>query len=244
VTDFFQSGNLTIAAFQPSQLGILALPNADGTVTPIGPGDVLTYAPNIDAAINGPMYDTCGGADDASASCDIVDFLQYDSQRGVSLPGSRPGQGIVISVVNGVATASDTIAVPPGASVSVQCYPSIVENSVTTNPADSTVEMRSALAILNDGRLAFALAQEGATMPQFAQALMRAGATYAGYTDGGGSAHLVTQSGIQGATEQRRVATWLTAGGGSIASATDWLTSLGLIAVAGGIFWWVSRKRT
>lgn len=240
MTDVFQSNGLTLAAFDPASLGILALPDPNGTVLPIAPGEVLHYAPNADAALDGPMFDTCGGADYASAECDVPLFLQYDTQRNVSLPGQRPGVGVLIAVVNGAAMASRTIQVPDGASVAVQLYPALVDRGNPVSPSDSTAEQRAALALLDDGRLAFAIG--AMSMPAFAQALIDAGAIYAGYTDGGGSTHLVTPDRVRGASEQRRVASWLVAEGGGGATTTDVGIGLVLLAIAGGMFYLLVKK--
>jgi len=79
------------------------------------------------------------------------------------------------------------------------------------------------------------------SMQIFAAQLIDAGAIYAGYTDGGGSTHLVTPGGIQGASEQRRVATWLIAEESGV-SAGDIGIGLALIAIAGGLLYWVVKK--
>ena len=80
------------------------------------------------------------------------------------------------------------------------------------------------------------------SMPAFAQALVNAGALYAGYTDGGGSTHLVTPDRIRGASEQRRVATWLIAENRGGVTATDIGVGLVLIAIAGGMLYMLVKK--
>jgi hypothetical protein len=65
---------------------------------------------------------------------------------------------------------------------------------------------RAALAIMQDGRLALIISQQ-MLMSEFADALVTAGAVYAGYTDGGSSTAMAEMTGTHGG--DRPVAVWL-----------------------------------
>jgi hypothetical protein len=209
------AGALTVLPFDPSQLGLFALPLQGANVTPVGPGEVLDRA-NAAAALNGPMFGVCpgqslpsGNAQYAASQCDTLSYAHYDAGTGLLIPGSFAGRGITIAAVDGHAQASSGDSYPPGASVAVQLYPSLIEAGRIT--ASATVNLdrvwRSGLAILNTGQLAFVVGL--LPMVDFAQALLDFGAVDAGYTDGGGSSALVTRDGVAGATEHRPVASWL-----------------------------------
>jgi hypothetical protein len=119
----------------------------------------------------------------------------------------------------------------------------VLDGSVVTSPdIDYDVVWRAGLAAMADGSMALAVMQS--SMDDFARALQGAGAVQAGYTDGGGSAALVTPDGVAGSSEGRRVATWLTVGGaGADGGGASWLEAT-LVAVAVGTgAWYLLRHR-
>jgi len=249
--EVLQSGSVTLVAFDPSWLGVYADQIGGGQVAPHTPGEALTNS-NASAVLDGPEFDNCSGqslpsgnAGYASSTCSVIRFSQLDAARGVQLAGSNPGQGVTISVVNGQAVATPGDAPAPGASVAVQLWPPLVSGGVivaSDDGSNATAEQRAALVILGDGRLAFA--SGAADMVGFANALINAGATDAGYTDGGGSGALWLSDGTTyGANPPRRVATWLTAAPpGTLASATPigWVDvlvgALVVVLAAGAVY--------
>jgi hypothetical protein len=192
---------LTLVRFAPEQLGVVVARDLRAVrAADLGGAGVL-------AALNGPMFGRAyrhGGS-----ACERVCYLHIDRKAGVSLPTTLPGRGITISVVGGRARSHPGNYVHAGATVAVQLYPALVENGVAhANPSvDAEHVWRSALSILRDGSLAFAIGK--LPMWRFNRALVRAGATWAGYTDGGGSTSLATGSGRLGSGEDRPVPTWL-----------------------------------
>lgn len=223
-----------IAAFDASRLGVWSAPLDASSASPYGPADALTLS-GADVVLDGPMFSICGGDSYADATCASVRFEQYDAGRGSSFAGSSGGQGLTIAVVDGQAVVSDGASIPQGASVAVQLYPPLVRagSVVASNTgSNADAEQRAALCVLSDGRVAFAVG--AMDMVSFAAILASAGATDAGYTDGGGSAALWLSDGTHyGASEQRRVATWLVAGPASGLSALV-PSSIGAVALVGG----------
>lgn len=209
-------GGLTIYSFAPSRLGVFGA-QAAGDFAPLGPDDVLAASGAV-AALDGPEFDLCAGqglpagnAAYAVAGCARPAALVYDAARGLAAPGRRSGAGLTVSVVGGRAVVAPGDAAAPGASAAVQLWPPLVSGGqVVASDTGSNAEVngRAALAVLDDGRLAFAVGRM--PMVAFARALAAAGATDAGYTDGGGSTALVVPGAVYGSSERRRVPTWLT----------------------------------
>lgn len=215
-----QIGSLTVYAFDASLLGVFGQPaSVAGRFVPIGPDDVLT-ASGASAALDGVQFDTCDSAPYATSQCGVPVFMVYDSARGVSVAGSHPNEGMTISVANGQAVAMSGSQMAAGAQVAVQLWPSLVSGGqvvVSNSGTNATAERRAALAIISPNQLAFVVG--AANMVDFANAIAALGATDAGYTDGGGSTSLVTQGGFFGASEHRRVPTWLIASSGGLSGA-------------------------
>ncbi len=223
------AGSLTVLSFDPSRLGLFALPLQGNTVTPIPPSQVLALA-NADAALNGPMFGVCSGqslprgnAQYAVSQCDTLSYTHYDASAGINANASHDTRGITISVVNGQAQAARGESYSPDASVAVQLYPSLIESGQITASSDVNKDRvwRSGLAILDNGQLLFAVGNM--PMVDFAQALAGLGAVHAGYTDGGGSSALVAPGEAAGSSENRPVASWLIVKkAGLVSSVQDW----------------------
>src|SRR5581483_5499433 len=209
------AGPLVVLPFDPSRLGLFALPLQGNTVTPVAPSSVLGLA-NAEAALNGPMFGVCSGqhlprgnAQYAVSQCDTLSYTHYDASAGLDANAAHDTRGITISVVNGQAQSARGDSYSPDASVAVQLYPSLIESGQITASSDVNKDRvwRSGLAILNNGQLLFAVGQM--PMVDFAQALAGLGAVHAGYTDGGGSSALVAPGESAWSTENRPVASWL-----------------------------------
>lgn len=243
-----------LVTFDASRLGVWSDPIDAGSAVPHTPGEALSLS-GADAVLDGPMFANCSSSTYAGSSCAVVRFEQYDAGRGTSFTGSSSGDGLTIALVDGRAVASDGASIPEGASVAIQCYPALVRNGqvVASNGpgTNGNAEQRAAVCIMSDGRVA--LATGAMDMVSFATVLAAVGAVDAGYTDGGGSTALWLSDGQRfGASEQRKVATWVVAGPasdlaslvpsgvGGWAAAAAGVTALGLI----GWTWWDSRRRT
>lgn len=246
-------GSLSVVSFQPSQLGLFALPLQGSRVTPVNPAEILLRSGGI-AALNGPMFGVCPGQDlpsgnaaYGSSQCDTLSYGHYDEKSGLIIPSAHASQGITIAVVGNEAIAVRGSEYPPDASVAVQLYPSLVESGrVTASPSVNTDRVwRSALVILENGNLAFVVGQM--SMNAFATAIVEIGGVYAGYTDGGGSTSLVSTMGVVGAHEYRPVASWLIVKPVSFttivqtATSRPWLFGIAAAVVAGGITWFILR---
>lgn len=230
-----QIGGLTVYAFSPSQLDVFAQPVAGG-FAPIAPSDILAASGAV-AALDGPQFENCSGqnlpygnASYAQSQCGYPQFLVQGS--AIAHPGSRPNEGHTLSVVGGQVSIAQGAQVAPGASVAVQLWPPLVIDSqvVASNIGSNvTVERRAALAVLPGGMLAFIVGSDD--MYGFASSIQALGATFAGYTDGGGSAALVPATG-----GSRPVPTWLIAraSGGSMGPI---LGALILGGIAAGILY-------
>jgi hypothetical protein len=229
------AGPLVVLPFDPSRLGLFALPLLDNTVTPVPPSHVLGMA-NAEAALNGPMFGVCSGqhlprgnAQYAASQCDTFSYTHYDASAGINANASHDTRGITISVVNGQAQSAQGESYSPDASVAVQLYPSLIESGQITASSEVNKDSvwRSGLAILDNGQLLFAVGKM--PMLDFAQALADLGAVHAGYTDGGGSSALVAQGETAGSAENRPVASWLIVKksclGGSFGNASTWAKS-------------------
>lgn len=247
----FQDGNLTLAAFDPIQLGIVVNPRDDGNVFPMTGREVVAGHPDVVAALDGPMFETCDGRSYASSQCADLDYEHVDRRAGIAFDADpdKVTRGIVISVLSdGTATSSLGGASDADALVSIQLYPALVFNgapqAVSSSGSNDSVLWRAALAVLSDGRMAFAVGRF--SMQGFAEALARAGAVIAGYTDGGGSALLLADGNAFGSTENRRVASWLVVRKRSTvesSSALGYLLGIGAIATAGALAYKPSRDR-
>lgn len=250
-SELIQSGPLWLYVFDPSTLGVWADPQGGANVAPHASADAVRFS-GAQAVLDGPMFGhATADGNDATSPSDRVEYGQADAARGISFDSTRPSDGATISVVNGVASASDGWSPASGASAAVQGYPAMIRggqnvavaqgyNAVGHNgdPVD-----RAGLAILSDGRLAFVIAPYGIDMEGFATAAQAAGAVELVYGDGGGSGSLHLADGTyHGSSEHRRVATWLTAGS-SAAVVSDalwdvaWL--IALLGIGAGLAWWV-----
>lgn len=249
-------GTLTYYAFPPAALGIYATPTAAGYLPHRSDAPI---ADGFHAALNGPMFALCAGQSArvaaahpgctgncqyAYADCERLDYAHLDASAGIADPGRNPGDGLVIAVVDGVATVATEI--PPNASVGVQLYPALVRDGVvqptSTGGSNGEVVWRSALAILADGSLAFVVGR--ATMAGFARAIADLGAVAAGYTDGGGSTALATDAGERvGSAEDRPVPSWLVAGDPGSGATGNGLLAFGAAALAAASAWWLLRRR-
>lgn len=231
------ANGLTLVLFSPSELGIYAKPVAGG-FAPVSPATILRDADAV-AALNGPMFDVCSGqaipAGNAGYARSVCDVLEYRHQDGaVQARGSYPSRGMTFSVMGDSVVVQHGDQAVAGAKVAIQGYPPLVDsgqNVAMYSPNVDTV-WRSALALMRDGRLALAIGNM--PMPLFAARLLEAGATYAAYTDGGGSTALVTESGITGSSEHRPVPSWLVVR--KTSNAGWWI--LGGVALATAWFLW------
>lgn len=128
------------------------------------------------AVCAGPMFDSRG-----------LRFAFYDGARGVNVPSRNVGQGQTLAVVGGVSQAARGGAIPAGAAVAVQGYPSLVEGG---RPVDCQEgergRRRLAWAVMDGERVA--LVGVVGTMWTLRAELVRGGAQAAAYLDGGGAA--------------------------------------------------------
>jgi hypothetical protein len=218
--DRYTSGSLTIVAFPAAALGVVVPPEPWTAETLFG------WDGSIAAAVDGPMFGYCAGQphDYASYRCGVVDYYLRDKVAGVDVPGKADtaGVGLTISVKGGTAYVGAGRAPLPEADVAFQLYPGLViGGEVDVRPAaagsaNAERNHRVAVGVLSDGRAAFARAY--LSMYDFAVALRQAGFVAAGYTDGGGSASLVTREesgGLLGSDSDdprgRRVPSWIVA---------------------------------
>lgn len=234
------TGGLTIAAFPASWLRAWARSIGGNHTLPSSADEALVSGDAV-ACLDSVMFTICDdpagtteSARYAVSQCASPNYGLHDPETGLSIDAGSPDEGVTIAVVNGVASAYGGATMPDGATFAAQLYPPLVRNGVVvaSNTGDNaTAEWRAALCILNDGRCAFAVAAKD--MVSFATALLAAGATECGYSDGGGSARLAVAGGpVYGASENRRVAAWFLArpptapGDGSAALAVVGMTAL------------------
>ena len=154
-----------------------------------GPAEVWEAWPECAAILDGPMWSN-RRLDGTSGAAPL--FRLLDTAGRVDVPSQRAGEGVTLSVVEGVASARRTDAVAPGASVAVQGWPPlIVEGEVVATDVGSNAERvgRAAWALMGDGRVGLFAARASA-MRAFAVELRALGAVAAGYTDGGSSTYL------------------------------------------------------
>lgn len=177
------------------------------------------------AAVDGPMFRIAPGQPQSYDRYQrgVIEHRHFYPARGVNHPGTKPTQGLSIYVANGVAGAEEGAGSrKPGETFRAQTRPSLVVNGAATpGLTDVDSSNRPALGILSDGRVFLALGQR-VTMPELAATLAAwrlpggARVTFAGYTDGGGSAALYVDDNLDGNPELnfnlggRRVISWIT----------------------------------
>lgn len=165
-------------------------------------GGAAPQVPAGGAVCSGPMFDGRG-----------LRFAFYDA-RGVHVASRAPGDGRTLAVVEGRARASAGGSIPPGASVAVQGYPSLVEGG---RPVDCQEgergRRRLAWAILDGDRVA--LVGVVGTMWTLRGELVRGGAREAAYLDGGGAAEFRAAGGRPDwrHEDRERPAGWVLLGG-------------------------------
>lgn len=211
-----RAGGLTIASFEPNQLGIVISPREGRTVFPMSAADVIAADSTVVAALDGPMFETCDDLSYARSQCADLDYVHQDARAGVRYASDpdKATRGITISAMpNGSSIAEIGGDIPLGAIASVQMYPTLVYDgfvqSVSTSGSNANTLWRAAFAQMRDGRLAFIVGRD--SLLGFARSLAAAGVYAAGYTDGGGSALLLADGNRFGSTENRRVASWIVA---------------------------------
>lgn len=238
---------LKYVIFPSQQLGLYARA-VEGGYAPVGPDEILALT-GAEAAINGPMFDVCGNQDLPAGNaaryshsvCDKLSYRHYDPAIGLNTPGTSLFAGMTFSTTPRGVSVLPGSEVPPDAKVAIQTFPVLLQDGVnraSTAAVNESSEYRSAIALMPDGRLA--LVAGIGTLHGFADAIAQAGVKYASYTDGGGSTHLVTPDNTYGASEPRRVPSWIivrtsvvsTTPKGKIAAA------LGLIFVGIGAWLW------
>jgi len=192
--------------FPSSRFGIVA-PSFQGNRTvPIRAQRAMAESEAF-AVLDGPMFAFCGSQ--SREECVQSVRLLLDQKRGLYVPSSHPSEGMTISIVDGRAQMARGASVPNGATVAVQLFPELVRDRivVASRIRDTENVWRAALGILPNGNLIFAVDQ--APMHIFATRLKALGVVHAGYTDGGGSAKLVTREWYAGDREDRPKGAWL-----------------------------------
>lgn len=150
------------------------------------------------ALLNGPMF---------LQGADVPVYRHLDARAGVDVASRFPGRGSTLSVVGGQAVARLGDEVASGASVAVQCYPTLVSGGQITQAGDPEHVGRAGLALLPDGRLAFVVGR--GSLSAFSRAIVeQLGAVWAGYTDGGTSTALWRGRHLAGSST-RPIPTWL-----------------------------------
>lgn len=179
------SHGLHIIAGPPEALGVVL-----GGRAPLG----------HQAVACGPMFDSTGPR-----------FGLLDARRSVRWPTREPERGGWITV-DGDRARGPRDFDPQGATVMVQGYPTLVVGGVVTATLRGDERTRRvALARLVGGDVALVGGAMG--LPDFARALLAAGATDAVYLDGGRAAHLAGPAGVIYAHQaDERPAAWLTLG--------------------------------
>lgn len=180
------------------------------------------------AVIDGPMFSTCAGdpgrrsgetevAWYRRATCGRVGYRLLDPASGVDIQptAAHVAVGATISVVDGRFRGASGSTVAPGATVAVQGYPPLVERGVSVARnvgSNAETTYRVALVMLTEDVGAFAIGRSD--MEGFAARLVRMGAVWATYLDGGGSARGLDRNGAyKGSSENRRVPSFLYAAG-------------------------------
>lgn len=240
VPQLISSGpTLTLIAFDPAGLGAVI------PARPVTAEEVFRSHPDVLIAIGGPMFSFCEGQprDYSRYDCGRVSYAMRDEGRGTRAPGLRSNDrvGVTFSVVGGSLVAARGNAPASGARVSIQAYPGLVEDGqiavgAPTSGPDAETNGRVGLGVLRDGRAFFAYAR--CSLRVFAERLRAAGATWAGYTDGGGSSSLVmrTAGGLEGVDADdprgRPLPTWVV--WSSPRPEASWGAILALLAAAAG----------
>lgn len=235
------SRGLTLVSFPASHLAVLR------TTPPTTAAQALAMAPDAEAVLDGPMASWCPNVvhDYSTYTCGDPYYLLIDRLTGVVDPGLCSTCGLTFALKGGEVSAARGEHYPAGADLVVQTYPSLVEDGRAMQVQEGGIKWRAAMGILSSGRMFFAVGEPG-TMPDFAAALVRAGAQWAGYTDGGGSARLATRTRWWGSSENRRLASWIvvrsTPRPGSEDSVGTVGIALGAVAVAVLAWWAVTRR--
>lgn len=237
---------LVIVEFSPSALGIAARPISSERYEPIALSDVM-WQDDVLAAIDGPMFGNCDpGSTYATSHCADPRYAQLDRSVSLSDPpnAGNDTSGVSVSIVDGMPIWSLGGSFDPRSTVGVQMYPTLVADgvvsSVSTSGSNAQRVRRMALGQMANGNLAFIYGTD--SLAGFARRCREAGAVWAGYTDGGGSASLgyrdaltgtVRRFGVPEASE-RRVAVFLVARRPSVVGETLKTAGAGLaIGVVG-----------
>ena len=200
----------------------------------------MASVPDALAALDGSMYDDLGGG--------RADLNYLVSVPGITEPGEFDSRGLTVNVdSSGTVQWARGARITPGARASVQLYPSLVEGGQNVQNAARDTDTNWRAAIVGFGAQELGFAVQRAPMHAFANALIQAGAEWAGYTDGGGSARALVRSSdgtLQrfGSTEDRAVPLWLLVrprASGLAASGPDpMLVLLFLLAVLAAVYAW------
>lgn len=201
-----RSSALTLVAFPPTHLTVLK------TAQPTTAAQALEILPEAVALIDGPIFAICPGSptDYASATCGDVDTTLLDEQTGANDPGGAPTRGITFALKGSELHIARGEAYPAGSDLVIQTWLSLVVNGrdVTNPDKNKSSVWRAAVGVLSDGQAFLAVGQ--GSMTAFSRRLVEAGATWAGYTDGGGSTALALRGDAKvGSSENRRVASWI-----------------------------------
>ena len=140
---------------------------------------ILGDNPRAVFAVDGTMFESHAGSDV---------LLNFDTITGVNVASRKPTEGMTIAVVNRIADAVYGGALPIGASVAIQTWPSLVRNGrVSASNVGTNVERvwRVGMGVTNTGRIAVVMLV--GTMVDLANRMVSEGLVNAGYLDGGSS---------------------------------------------------------
>lgn len=157
------------------------------------------------AMLDGTMYSECS----AFPLCASPDYMVHDTRTGVNIEGHHPTAGFTFSIMpDGSIAVLDGNRPLKGYMSAVQLYPDLIKKSkIVADPKlNNDFTFRAALGIDDKGMLVFAVGK--GSMTAFSKDLLAAGIRFAGYTDGGGSASLVSHHQRYGSSENRAVALW------------------------------------
>jgi hypothetical protein len=218
--EFRRDGNFRLYAFDPKQLGAVAhlIAPAPNSTRPMTGAEVMAAHPEALACVNGAQFSI--GSDQprgrtmketyARSQRDVLDFRLYDPAAGIDAPGGKHGQdgSATLSVAPDRAHWYKGDASHPGSTFAAQAFPCLVYDGRARDTGDGDTVPVTAHGILRDGRVFFAY--DVSRRPGFSRRLVSAGAVYAGYNDGGGSARLIVRGGENvGHRDNRRCACWL-----------------------------------
>lgn len=161
-----------VVKFPPSWLHVVRGPVRDLD-------QVLGDYPSAMFAADGSMYNSAAGTDA---------FLWLDAAFNTRVPTKVPGEGMTISVVNGVATAAYGGVPASGASVAVQTWPSLVNQGVAVphiTAGNSERVWRIGMGVSRDGMIMVVMLV--GSMLDLSNRMVREGMVNAGYLDGGSS---------------------------------------------------------